>query len=262
MGRCCVSLCERGNILNLDTSTVDVHLATARVYEVTYIASDTEVRWTMQATAHGTYSWVAPTNPSYDATYELDRLIIDVGLVQDVLPAQWAGSDIRVTDVQNDAFYLAPTGQTYDTDFVDDSMYLYGYATGLTPLGGFNVANTYDFPPMCDLRVHSTNVTDGYVCWNSTRLDDPGTLTIYPLARVTSHVVNYMPTATDMYITAVCRRWDGTTRTIEKLLPAGTAAPVLLDAEEFIGVDMLWINSDSFAETPYGASEHFEIRSR
>ena len=253
---------RQGNILNLATATVDIHVAAARVYEVTHVASDTEVRWTMQATDHGTYSWRAPTNPSYDATYELDRLVIDVGLVQDVLPAEWAGSDIRVIDVDNDAFYIAPSGQSYDADFVDNSMYLYGYAAGLTPLAGFNVANTYDFPPMCDLRVHSTNMTDGYICWKSTRLDDPSTLTIYPLARITSHVINYMPTATDMYITAVCRRVDGTTITIEKFLPAGTAAPVLLDAEEFLGIDMLWVNADAFAEEPYGASEHFEIRSK
>lgn len=252
-----------GNVLTLTSGPSIAHDSGSLVYEVTYVASDSEIRWVYEQLEQETYDWASPTDPTFDATFELDRRASDVSIVVEVPPGEWAGADIRVTDAVNDAFYIAPTGESYDTDFEDDDMFLYGYATGLNPLAGFNVANTYDFPPMNTLRIHITNVTDGYVAWSSERLDVPSTLTIFPLATVSGAVVTYIPTATDMYVTAVCRKHDGTIQVVEKLVPAGTNAPLLLDSGEFIGVDLLFVDPDAFQDEPmcgYAASERFEIR--
>ena len=252
-----------GNVLTLASPTTDVHANGDMIYEVTYVPSDSEIRWLYQTTSQDTYDWVAPTNPTYDGTFELDRKATEVTLVIEVPPGDWAGADIRVVEGVNDAFYIAPTGDSYDVTFQDDPMYLFGYATGLNPLAGFNVANTYDFPPMNTLRIHITNVTDGYVGWTSERLSVPNTLTIFPLATISGAVVTYIPTATDMYVTAACRKGDGTISIVKKLVPAGTAAPILLDSGAFVGVDMLFVSPDEFQDEPFcgfDASERFEVR--
>jgi hypothetical protein len=67
-----------------------------------------------------------------------------------------------------------------------------------------------------------------------------------------------------MYIIAVCVKWDNSKKVVKLLLPAGTAVPTLLDADEFIGIDLLWVDRYTFKSEPfygYGPAEAFVVRS-
>ena len=249
-----------GNIFTLSSPTTDDHDDGARVYEVVYVPSDGEKRWVMTYDDPN-YLWGAPvSNPTYDATYKLLKSEMTIGLIEQVPSEEWSGTDIDLTGSTLDAFYIIPTSQDYDV--VDEG--LFGTLGGLDPLGGFNVANTYDFPPMNTFRSGVANITDGYMCWTSKELEDPSTMSFIGPAENVANVVTYIPTANDMYITAVLKRADGTKKRVTLKVDAGTTGKVLLDAEEFVSIDTLWVDQSEFKDEPYygyGPTERFVIRS-
>ena len=251
-----------GNILTLSSPTTKAHIVGTRVYEVVFVPTDSELRWVL-IYDDPNYVWEGSpvlTNPSYDATYELMRPEIVIDLVEQVPAERWGGTDIDLTGAVNDAFYIIPSDQDYDTEEEP----LFGTLGGLEPLGGFNVATTYDFPPMNTFRCGVANITDGYICWTSRTLDDPSTFSLIGPAENVSNVVTYIPTASDMYITALLRRADGTRKAVTKKMDAGATGKVLLDSEEFVAVDVLWVDASEFKQLPYygyGPTERFVVRS-
>jgi len=251
-----------GNILTLSSPSEYSHIVGTRVYEVVYIPTDSELRWVM-VYDDPTYVWTgAPSlsDPTYDATYELMKPQITIGLVEIVPPEEWGGSDIDLSGAVNDAFYIITSEQDYS--IVEES--LFGSLGGLDPMGGFNVATTYNFPPMNTFRCGIANITDGYICWSSRALEDPSTFSFISSAENVSDVVTYIPTSHDMYITALLRRADGTRKLVNKKIDSGSYGKILLDTEEFVAIDILWVDATGFKESPYygyGPTERFIIRS-
>ena len=193
-------------------------------------AADFSQRWTYVEGSDQNYSWVNPsTNPEYDATYQLLQEQDVVGAVVEVQYQEWTGADLEITEGGSDAFYIAASDDEYIAD--NTNAPFVGWLDGLDPVAGFNVPNSYDFPPVNVSRARGQNRTDGYMCWKSKRYTLPTELSIFPLAQKVGTSVVYIPTVKDMYVTAICRRWDGTREAVNKLVPAGTATPLSLASE-------------------------------
>lgn len=253
-----------GNVLSLDTATVDSHLSGTHVYEVTYVPSDSEERFIYSDNDDNIYNWTSPSYSTYDATYKIYRKIDDIGLVENVPISEWGGEDITTTDTTIDAFYIAEQGSSYSIPTSDDNIPFYGYLPGLEPWACFNTANTYDFPSVNYWRAQAGNLVDGYISWKGNRADTPVYLYIYPMAYNNSGVITYIPTNRDMYITAVCEIYDGSDVVINKLVTAGTVTPVLLNENKIVKIKSLYIDTTSYQEEPfygYMASESFIVRS-
>ena len=250
-----------GNILDLSSALSNDYVVNEAVYQVIYVPTDAEVRWIYQSDGSGGYEWIVPTNPTYDATYQLYRYVDVVGLVVNVPPEEWSGTDLVVILPTVDAFYIARASDSYILN--SSGAMFYGFLSGLEPFAGFNVANSYDFPAVNTWRAGYTNLVDGYIGWTSKRLNVPEQFKIFPLA-IDNSGVQYLPTEHDMYIIAVCVKWDNSKKVVKLLLPAGTAVPTLLDADEFIGIDLLWVDRYTFKSEPfygYGPAEAFVVRS-
>jgi len=252
-----------GNTLSLSSALSYAYPVNEAVYQVTYIPTDAEVRWMYQSDGAGGYEWAVSTNPTYDATYQLYRFVDVIGLVTAVPTEELAGSDLVAAETTVDAFYIAGASDSYILSNSGSMFRFYGFLSGLQPFAGFNVANSYDFPAVNTWRSGYANLVDGYIGWTSRRVDTPKQFKIFPLA-IDNSGVQYLPTEHDMYITAVCVKWDNSKKVVNLLLPAGTAAPVLLDTEVFIGIDLLWVDRYAFKTDPfygYGPAEAFVVRS-
>ena len=254
-----------GNYLNISGNLQNSYSASTPVYEVVYVPSDSEVRWRYVKNGE-LYNWESTLNQNYDATYQLYRKTDNIGLVTLVPPDEWSGSDLSASKSEVDAFYICESTDSYTIPGVDDGFnpMFYGTLPGLSPFAGFNVANSYDFPPVNTWRAGYTNLVDGVISLSSKEIEKPSQFSVYPLAINNAGVVQYLPTKHDIYITAICKLHTGQKKVVNKLIPAGTSSPVLLDSSKFIGIDLLWVDKSEFKEDPfygYGPAESFVIRS-
>lgn len=254
-----------GNILTLNGTLQNDYDSSTPIYEVVFVPADSERRWVYRKTGD-VYDWQDVSGTvadNYDATYQLYREIDEVGLVTAVPNEEWFGADISPAKTDIDAFYISASTDSYYIPTDDYNYYFYGSLPGLDPFAGFNVANSYDFPPVNTWRASYTNLVDGFICWSSKEVDSPVQLSIFPLA-IDNFGVQYIPTKNDMYVTVICKKINGEKKVINKLVPAGTSSPILLDSDYFIGVDLLWVDPAEFKEDPfygYGPAEAFVIRS-
>lgn len=252
-----------GNTLHLSSPLTEGHLKEVRMFEVTYVPSDTEKRWIFTNPTGAAFAWAAPnSHQSFDASYQMDVLVSQATKVEEVPTEEWSGTDVSPTLNTLDVIYIAASGDFYS---IEEEGGMYGTLGGLSPLATFNGPSTFGFPSLNTFRASATNVVDGFVGWTTNRLPLQSTLSVFPSAKDVSGVVTYIPTEHDMYITAACVRWDGTVKVVDTLIPAGTEAPLLIDSEEFVGISLLWVEQNAFVSDStygFGAGETFVIRSR